>query len=367
MVQEILVVGGGPAGLVSATEAAISGAETTVIEEDKEIGRPDHCAGLVSREGLERILVGYERVVLSRIRRVRLFSPKGRMYEVSLPGDKAVVIDREMFDVELMKKMEMAGAKVLTEKPYDPSMEFKVMINAEGVKGRVGKMMGFEVPWSIPAAQVDVEVKNFEDDVVEVYTGEWSPGFFVWAVPRRDHLRVGLASAKGMPKELLNRFLEKNENFKRKEVLRVVRELWGKVVLGGPLRNTVRGNVVAVGDAGGFVKPTTGGGVVFGCLTAKLAGRFAAEAVCKGGELQGFEREWKRLYLKEFNKMKLVAKIFRNMRDNELESVLTEAYSEGLIERLASYDMDLQGAIVDKLLKTKLIRCAILPFLRSLF
>lgn len=367
MVQEILVVGGGPAGLVSATEAALAGVETTVIEEDREIGRPDHCAGLVSTEGLKKILGEYESFVLSRIRRVRLFSPLGNMYELPLPEDKAVVIDRERFDLELMRRAEKAGAKVVTGKSYDPSMEYKVMINAEGVKGRVSRAMGFAVPRSIPAVQLDVEVKDFERDVVEVYTGSWAPGFFAWVVPRGDHLRVGLASAEGMPKELLNRFFEKNENFKKKGVVKAIKELWGKVVIGGPLRSVVRGNVLAVGDAGGFAKPTTGGGVIFGCLTAKLAGRFAAEAVGKGGHIQVFDMEWKRLYLAEFNKMRFVAKIFRHMKEKELEKVMTEAHREGLLERLVSYDMDLQGEVVDKLVRSRLIRYAILPFLRSLF
>ncbi|MEM2001048.1 MAG: FAD-dependent oxidoreductase [Candidatus Methanomethylicaceae archaeon] len=72
MVREILVVGGGPSGLMAATEAALAGAEVTVLEEDKEIGQPDHCAGLVSKDGLQRILGVYEDVLLSRIKRKSL-------------------------------------------------------------------------------------------------------------------------------------------------------------------------------------------------------------------------------------------------------------------------------------------------------
>ncbi|MEM3366262.1 MAG: NAD(P)/FAD-dependent oxidoreductase [Candidatus Methanomethyliaceae archaeon] len=366
MVREILVVGGGPSGLMAATEAALAGAEVTVVEEDKEIGRPDHCAGLVSKEGLKRILGVYEGVLLSRIRRVRLFSPRGRVYEITTADEKAVVIDREKFDRELMRRADRAGVEVLTGTLYSPSMRFNVLINAEGTKGRVARSIGMDLPRSIPAAQVDVEVRNFEDDVVEIYTGSWAPGFFAWTVPRKDHLRVGLAAGRGIPKELLKRFMEKNESFAKKSLTRVLRELFGKVVIGGPLKTTVRENVVSVGDAGGFSKPTTGGGVILGCLTAKLAGSAAAGAI-RGASLSDFEKKWKALYWKDFERMRFAAKIFRNMKEEELERIMAEAYNEGLLDKLMGYDMDLQGRVIARIARSRLVRYAVLPFLRSLF
>lgn len=366
MAREILVVGGGPSGLVAATEAALAGAEVTLVEEDKEVGSPDHCAGLVSSEGLQKILGGYEGVLLSRIKRVRVFSPKGNAYNINTSDEKAVVIDREKFDRELMKRAEAAGVEISTGTLYKPSMGFKVLINAEGTKSRVARYIGMEVPRSIPAAQMDLEVKNFEDDVVEIYTGGWAPGFFAWTVPRKDHLRVGLATSMGLPKEFLSRFVEKNENFASKCVIKVLRELYGKVVIGGPLKSTVKGNVVAVGDAGGFAKPTTGGGVVLGCLTAKLAGIAAAGAI-KGATLLEFERKWKAHYGKDFERMRLAARIFRNIKDEELERAMDEAHRFGLLERLTVYDMDLQGGVIARVARSRLARYAVLPLLRSLF
>lgn len=366
MVKEILVVGGGPSGLVAATEAALAGAEVTVVEEDKEIGRPDHCAGLVSKVGLLKILGGYEGVLLSKIRKVRIFSPRGRIYEVTTIDDKAVVIDREKFDEELMKKAEKAGVEIFTGTSYAPSMSYRVMINAEGTKGRVARALGISVPRSIPAVQFDVEVKNIEDDVVEIYTGCWAPGFFAWTVPRKDHLRVGLATTQGLPRDLLNRFMVKNEGFAKKVVTRILKEIYGKVVIGGPLETTVKGNVVSIGDAGGFAKPTTGGGVILGCMTAKLAGAIAARTA-RGGALSEFDRKWKALYLREFNRMRLAAKIFRSMREEELERAMAEGYRIGLLDKLMSYDMDLQGGVIGRIARSRLTRYAFLPLLRSWF
>jgi len=365
--HDVLIVGGGPAGLIAAAEAERNGAEVLVVEEDPEIGIPDHCAGLVSRAGLEKIIEPTPAFVLSQINRARIYAPSGKMYEVKTEGVKAFVIDRTRFDKELLRRAEASGVEVLTSRSYSKDFKYKILIDAEGTKGRLARRLNLGVPRSIPAAQFDIEVKDVEKDVVELHTGEWAPGFFAWTVPRGDHVRVGLASYEGVPLELLKRMLERNRSFERMKDARVLRTISGKVVVGGPLRHTVRGNAIAVGDAGGFVKPTTGGGVVLGGLTAKLAGRAAADAILRGGALEGFDGEWRALYGREFQTMRLAARIFRNMRGGEFERTLQISSEEEVLSLLAGYDMDLQGAAVSRVLRSRLIRCAILPFLRSLF
>ena len=42
---EVLIVGGGPAGLAAAEAAAQGGAKTVVLERQKEIGYPIHTSG----------------------------------------------------------------------------------------------------------------------------------------------------------------------------------------------------------------------------------------------------------------------------------------------------------------------------------
>jgi digeranylgeranylglycerophospholipid reductase len=52
---DVAVVGGGPAGLIAAREAARRGLAVAVFEEDWAIGRPERCAGLYSVDGLRRL------------------------------------------------------------------------------------------------------------------------------------------------------------------------------------------------------------------------------------------------------------------------------------------------------------------------
>jgi digeranylgeranylglycerophospholipid reductase len=364
--HDVLIVGGGPAGLIAGAEAARSGADVLIVEEDPEIGEPDHCAGFVSARGLEKVIEPSQNFVLSWIKGARIFSPAGKAYEVMAEENKACVIDRVKFDKELLRRAKACGAEVVTGKAYSRELETKVLIDAEGTKGRLAKSLGFEVPKSIPAAQMDLEVADFERDVVELHIGECAPGFFAWKVPRGDHVRVGLACYQGVPLDLLKSMLERKSYLNLKNA-KIIRQLFGKVVIGGPLRRTVRGNTMVIGDAGGFVKPTTGGGVVMGGLTAKLAGVAAAQAALSGAPLNAFEKAWKSKYGHDFRTMKLATRIFRNMKAHELEHALKVSHEAGILGLLAGYDLDLQGAAVNRVLESRLIRFAMLPFLRSLF
>ncbi|MCQ5374508.1 MAG: hypothetical protein NO515_05770, partial [Candidatus Methanomethylicia archaeon] len=80
-----------------------------------------------------------------------------------------------------------------------------------------------------------------------------------------------------------------------------------------------------------------------------------------------FERMWRAQYGKDFERMRLAARVFRNMRDRELERVMAEARRAGLLERLTFYDMDLQGGVIGRLARSRLARHAVLPLLRSFF
>ena len=51
MDYEVIVAGGSVSGLLCAREIANSGHSVLVIEEDHEIGTPEHCGGVVSVSG----------------------------------------------------------------------------------------------------------------------------------------------------------------------------------------------------------------------------------------------------------------------------------------------------------------------------
>ncbi|MGI0009401.1 MAG: NAD(P)/FAD-dependent oxidoreductase [Nitrosopumilaceae archaeon] len=55
MDYEVIIAGGSVSGLLCAREIARLGHSVLVIEEDHEIGTPEHCGGVVSISGIEEL------------------------------------------------------------------------------------------------------------------------------------------------------------------------------------------------------------------------------------------------------------------------------------------------------------------------
>ena len=73
---DVVVVGGGPAGAVTARVAATAGASVLVLERRTRIEEPSACAGLVSPRTLS-VLGASEACVIRRLRGVTFHAPGG--------------------------------------------------------------------------------------------------------------------------------------------------------------------------------------------------------------------------------------------------------------------------------------------------
>jgi len=106
----VLVVGASPAGILTATSAAKSGAEVVLL--DKDMGETfDHPAntffdGMFQRAGLE-----VEReYILHDLEGMHIISPSGHVLEIRTPGR---TIDRARFDELYLKRAEKVGVSLL--------------------------------------------------------------------------------------------------------------------------------------------------------------------------------------------------------------------------------------------------------------
>jgi digeranylgeranylglycerophospholipid reductase len=124
-----------------------------------------------------------------------------------------------------------------------------------------------------------------------------APEGFLWTVPvqrdGRPRLKVGVL-ARGPAAVLLQRFLA------RPEIRAVMGPVNGapitRVLPLRPVPKSYRDRILLVGDAGGFTKPTTGGGIFYSLLTASLAADTLIEAFraerFDETVLERYERRW---------------------------------------------------------------------------
>ena len=184
-------------------------------------------------------------------------------------------------------------------------------------------------------AQADVLVDGLEE--TEVYLGERiAPGSFGWLVPLSDsRALVGLISRQRLNGHV-GRFLATlRMDGKVEQVVRRPRR-WGIPLK--PLTRTYGDRVIAVGDAAGLVKPTTGGGIYYALLSGEVAAEAVDEAFIGGdfsaGKLKNYQKRWKALFGREVSVGYYARTLYEALGDERIESLLSVFSSCGVQEEL---------------------------------
>lgn len=326
---DVIVVGGSISGLLAAREAAAKGLSVLVLEEDAEIGTPEHCGGLVSINALKEIL-GYmqEDIILNRIKHATI-----RVMDTALRIDASkqgvVAVDRRGLDKHVAIQARSNGADIMlmshvtSFKEYDDHVQVytrrgsftcKVMVDARGCSVLAGKGKGF-----LPSAQYEVNA-DLPDDVYVHIDQCLYPGFFAWVIPDGKYrYRVGVAGKGINVNERLEYFLASIG----KHV--VLRKVYAPIWIDGPQRPFMQGKrVVRVGDAAGQSKPTTAGGIYTSGMGGIIAGRVIGDALISNDYsiIRRYEDEWLRCFGDEFQRMLMLRRLFERLDNKAIEKML---------------------------------------------
>jgi len=376
---DAIITGAGPAGILAATKVAEDGYIVLMLEEHKKIGEPDHCAGLLSSSGLEALnLKPPDEVIQNTVAGARIYAPSGHSIFIERGKREAFVVDRRKFDSWLAENAANKGVQIVTEskvmaitqskkgvqtvKTGHQSLQSKVVVIAEGVRSVLSKSVGFQIiskQSRLPAYQYEVKGVNIEEDLVEMFYGrQLAPGFFAWIIPLGEgRARVGLASRSKSKLRLESALLHHPIISQRLKNAKRVRGMGGTVIVGQPKSKISTDGLVIVGDAAGMVKATTGGGVIMGGLTARIAGETVSEALqeelISREMLSRYDKRCKSMYYRELQTMYLAQKALTSLTDKGLDSVVRDANDMGLLNIIRREgDMDLQGQVIRKLISS---------------
>jgi len=373
---DIVVVGGGPCGSYSALTASKLGAEVTVCEEHEAIGAPKHCSGHLNIASLNRLgLRTPLDAVENEIRGAVFHSPLGKEFVLRCRAPVTFVVNRELFDKHLAEQAAKSGVNYLLnsrvksllvdsgfakgvciEKNGNKEvLKADIVIDAEGCSSALLKKSGLRgLKSSLVVRGIQAEVDGLEgayEDMVEMYLGrKIAPGFFAWIIPTRDNsAKIGLATESGDPRKYLQKFMGKHPVASKKlKNARVTGLSLHPIPIEGPLPKTYSNGFIAVGDAASQVKPTTGGGVIFGLTCAEVAGKVAYEAVKRRDFSEAFlsryQSRWKKLVGFDLAAMLRLRRALNSLSDNQTDGLI------GLAERLRIDrvlekvgDLDFQG------------------------
>ncbi len=355
---DLVVVGSGPAGSRLAARVAEAGLRTLLVEEHDQVGTPVHCTGIVGEEMLHRYAVP-EAVCAAHLERFDVLSPAGRRFR--LPGVQAWLVDRQGLDRSLASRAVQAGAELLLGTPVEAirpvaqhlevamgerRVSTRLAVLATGAMSTLPQTCGLKPPPAFyQTAQLRAELSGLSG--AEVHLGQAiTPGSFAYAVPVPGEMpRLGLITRTGAWRAMRG-FLDRLEKAGR--LGRVAGKATCRRIPMGVSPRSVRGRILAVGDAAGQAKTTTGGGIYFGMMCADLLADTILEARLDGdfclSRLAGYDRLWKKRFRIELRAGHLVRRLFEHIDDRELEElvgILEEPEVRGLLAREADFDCHL--------------------------
>jgi digeranylgeranylglycerophospholipid reductase len=366
---DVVIAGGSISGLLAAREIAAGGLSVAVIEEDAEIGTPEHCGGLVSISGIQNlgIVPDIDTIQNNRIAYAKIFSPSS-CFEISAERQKVIVLDRRTFDKQIAFQAQKKGAEIRVRcsmrsfgkegseyvvKTSEGDFSCNFFVDARGIASIISRNRD----GVLHSAQYEVYASWIEPQTIEVvFNSQLYPGFFAWIIPTgRGRGKVGVAGRQINAASALQSFINSKGRYS------VVRKVFAPIWINGPLRSFVFDKTITVGDAAGQSKPTTAGGIYTCGMGGVLAGRALVKAADKKNDdkqkqqllLKEYERGWLSIFKPEFDKMLLARRLLERMDNKAIDDLITAIPTESIQEASIDGDFDFHSTALAKILGAK--------------
>lgn len=338
---DVVVIGAGPGGSVSARNLAKQGFSVLLIEKREKIGYPVRCGEASTK--LDSLQEEFGPIdpdcIETELNGLYVYGPGGIELDYRHPNT-GVMLNREKFDPWLAHLAEQDGAEVETNArasavgDYDgshrtvsivtargtESVKARMVIAADGVESRIGRMVGLKSGQKpeTTCTGVDIQVEGLltRPDYLTFWQGyDYINDGYIWSFPKQKSNVTNFGAGFLIPKkngpsieEVSFRWLEKL--FPNAKVISN-HVVGGLIPVSGNLEHVVKDGLLLVGDAAHHTNPLTGGGIA----AAMRGGQQAAKVVCTGlrtGNLsENYLHLYEKLCMQRFGKKHLSIMKFR--------------------------------------------------------
>jgi len=338
---KLLVIGGGPAGLFAALEAADRGLDVTLMEKGK-IGEDIRCA-----EGFFDVLKLLGKPCAGVRFKVETLIFKARdTYTFDAGFLNLWMIDRSTWQTELSRKAREKGVDIRENSPVTPKelkelkAQYDYIIDASGAPSVTSRAFGFSNFYKSHSAKtVQYTMQGDFSHLGKSLKAGFLPDFwgYYWIFPKgkdehgRETANVGIGNfnpgAQYKLWEMLDDVLKK-EKLNGEDYKIIGRA--GGICPYLPPDKLAYDNILLVGDAAGLTSPLHGGGIDM----AVISGITAAKAL--GEDPRRYEADLKKLLNKRLRIEGLIAKEWSKSDFTSFNHMLKVVYKFRLYKLLSS-------------------------------
>ncbi|MCK5240407.1 MAG: geranylgeranyl reductase family protein [Candidatus Thorarchaeota archaeon] len=306
MAQDLIVVGGGPAGATCARHAAQLGLEVLLIEKATH-PRRKACGGGLTARVKDALDFDFSSAIEHEQCALRLVSPSGLVVEEVRSEPTGYTVRREDFDHLLLKKAEEAGATVIQGSDVIDLVEDSsgvdvftsegshrggLLVGADGVNSVIARKSGLHPRWkddevalcieaSVPMDPSDITRISGNPEwgervAIEIHLGALVHGY-AWAFPKKSEYSLGIGVMVKHLTDLKGSWKKFTEAFEARcgTKLDLADTTSMRIPVGGMIDKTSSRRIMLIGDAAGFVGPATGEGIYYAIESGKSAAEVA--------------------------------------------------------------------------------------------
>jgi len=350
---DVLIVGGGPAGLAAAEAAATEGIETLVLERQHEIGYPIHTSGGSWVRDMQALNI--PQTLYHPINKVIFVSPQREVPLDYHPAVACVVDVRGLYQY-LASRAIAAGAQLRVRHTVEQTLLEDGRICGVAAKNHIGERITVRSAVTIDAsgfsrhvgvrtemgkafrrygygAEYDMYAPHYPQDELYLIMGSrFAPRGYAWAFPRGNgRVRLGVG--------VLHPDSEDDARVYLDSIVQDVPQLTGKFrdacpiefhtglfPSEGPLERFSRAGLLLAGDAGGHGSTLVGEGIRFAIYSGQMAGKVAAEAVKAGNTtaafLERFDYMWRARFGRDMDIAYMINKRIAQYSDQQWDEAL---------------------------------------------